>query len=88
MIEDCERLGLKCGENICVSFSTASREETVGMIDALMSCAVCVLAIAELPLQQILDSKTGEPEFKIKCVDAFTMSDDDERKEKAKRKKP
>ena len=88
MIEDSEMLGLKCGDNICVSFTTANREEAVGMIDALMSCAVRVLAIAEFPLQQILDSKTGEPEYKIKTADAFTISDDDDDcNEKIKRKK-
>ena len=70
-------LGLHTGDRICVSFSTVSQSETIGMLDQLMSGNVQVMAIADLPLQEGVDSK-GNIEFKIKTMDAFTRSESEE----------
>ena len=75
-VSDHKDLSLQKGDKICVSFSTNSVEETLGMIQSLFDGKVVVKAIADLPLIQVTDSKTDETEFRIKTADAFTCDDD------------
>ena len=72
MITSFDQLNLNSGDRIAVSFAIMDVKQAIGMVEALFAQKVIVKAIVDLPLRQ--NSYGESTEYKIKTVDAFTDS--------------
>ena len=76
MVENNDALGLKCGDQINVSFTCDDLDEAQGMFVALVQKRVQVSA--HKTLQTAVDQKNGSIFYIIKTANSSTIDDDDD----------
>ena len=75
MIESHNELGLKVGDTVCVNITSFGKNDTLEIIQELLSQNVTIIS-KNGPLKKACDSR-GQPEYKIKALDASFSSKDD-----------
>ena len=75
MIESHNELGLKVGDTVCVNITSFGKNDTLEIIQELLSQNVTIIS-KNGPLKKACDSR-GQPEYKIKALDASFSPEDD-----------